>query len=1063
MASYYSSSNFPPEDTPPSATTQSPVAAPIAPPVFSAPDSTPFPTEGGGLPSSIDITVTTPSPALPPEETTTYSPGLTGPTSPVINTAIVRPGNAPVVIETEGILTNQYTSGGEFVLTATGENYIGAYHIHPDKGPMVGPLHVSTPHEYLTPLSLVNVPPTPSPNDSIIDSVDNTDLGALIRPAATFNTDANDPATVNTPDLIPVFVPTITAPTFTPEGTTYVGDEPLSNGNNIMYRGIISDNKGNLFLIPYAAPSIVKYNIDNNTTDFINLPADSTGLQKYVGGVLASNGKIYTGSHAGNKGPLVIDTTGPEPIISEIDFQTTGLQARGPSIVDDIVYIPSYTGGKAWRLVDTTNDQPLPSIQWPEPPRTDEVYNVRPNWESEGGMFYDTLFGSVAANNGKVYGMPFGASRINILDTATNTVTWGKDSLTGNAPISTGSPTTFVLLNATSFNKYALGALAPNGNIYAHGRRARSILKIDTTTDTATEIPYPDEIIQLMVDDLSVSSGITKKSAAFSSVLGSDGKIYSVPWGIPYLLWIDPTDDSIGYSNISELLGVKTGALGRNSAWFTFGTSIGDSLYLSPGTADRILKIDLTTLVNELPAPQTPNPTATFDNNGTVVDLPGPLNPANPGTAIVNNAGVIFNVDNNGNIINVAGNGNINNDNAGNGNNINVGAGSPNPNSRGTNVTGSEPEDAPYLTGTVSTPEPKKKTLICLEDNSAYPDNDTDGANVKWNEAAVRRSKGTVKANPPSQAEAENITIGTKVQDLLTVEKGKILRVEPRLIQSSDDNKGGQYRVQIEVPQEYKNYGQSLYCYVTNVTTISGTIFKCYGLNQPKQKIGDDYVDYANPRWEGPNNAADQLVGVGNIANPQVKANEQVPPGGAGFRSPATIFNIPIGFTPIQSLISAQIGKVIGVDINVVPDTNGNPFTIEVDIEPPEGSEYKNLEAGYLRCKMELYPALSTTTTTTTTPPPPDPPAGLPLDECVMECLEFTTAGPPIPGRERPVPRRLTIAFDRTTIPPVFALGSSGISIIPRTQVPTTTTTTEVPTTTTTKNPCPPECDIPSF
>jgi len=1062
MASYYSSSNFPPENTPPSATTQSPVAAPSAPQVFSAPDSTPFPTEGGGLPSSIDITVTTPSPALPPEETTTYSPGLTGPTSPVINTAIVRPGNAPVVIETEGILTNQYTSGGEFVLTATGENYIGAYHIHPDKGPMVGPLHVSTPHEYLTPLSLVNVPPTPSPNDSIIDSVDNTDLGALIRPAATFNTDANDPATVNTPDLIPVFVPTITAPTFTPEGTTYVGDEPLSNGNNIMYRGIISDNKGNLFLIPYAAPSIVKYNIDNNTTDFINLPADSTGLQKYVGGVLASNGKIYTGSHAGNKGPLVIDTTGPEPIISEIDFQTTGLQARGPSIVDDIVYIPSYTGGKAWRLVDTTNDQPLPSIQWPEPPRTDEVYNVRPNWESEGGMFYDTLFGSVAANNGKVYGMPFGASRINILDTATNTVTWGKDSLTGNAPISTGSPTTFVLLNATSFNKYALGALAPNGNIYAHGRRARSILKIDTTTDTATEIPYPDEIIQLMVDDLSVSSGITKKSAAFSSVLGSDGKIYSVPWGIPYLLWIDPTDDSIGYSNISELLGVKTGALGRNSAWFTFGTSIGDSLYLSPGTADRILKIDLTTLVNENPDPQPPIPSATFNTNGddpsvtindvdgAVVDLPGPANPA-----IVNDAGVIFNVDNNGNIINVAGNGNTNNF-AGYGNNFNVGAGSPNPNSGGTGGTVDEPEDSDYFTGTGN---PGGKRLKCRDDNY-ITDNDTDGANLHWVEGQVQAKGGTVDVagrNREGKGVARGLPEGADVKSLVDVEinPGGVLSVDPPKIKDG----GGQrhdYEATISVPDNYTNRGKQLVCLISAYTAMTGVVFKCYGKskNDPgpqKKDINGNLIDFANPYW---NQQAENLVGQ-NAVNNFVGGDSR-------------IFELPV-FTAVTNLLDVELGKIVRVNVDntggdVVPNLPG-PLKAVLDIEPPD-KDYENKAeiSPYLKCEVTIYTALSVTTpppppTTTTRPPPP----GLPLDECVLECLEFTTAGPPIPGRERPVPRRLTIAFDRTTLPPVFALGSSGISIVPVVpvvQVPTTTTTT---TTTTTINPCPPECDIPSF
>jgi len=50
-----------------------------------------------------------------------------------------------------------YTSGGELVLTDTGEDYVGFYHVHPDKGFMVGPLHVNTPHAYLTPIVNVNV------------------------------------------------------------------------------------------------------------------------------------------------------------------------------------------------------------------------------------------------------------------------------------------------------------------------------------------------------------------------------------------------------------------------------------------------------------------------------------------------------------------------------------------------------------------------------------------------------------------------------------------------------------------------------------------------------------------------------------------------------------------------------------------------------------------------------------------------------------------------------------------------------------------------------------------
>ena len=47
--------------------------------------------------------------------------------------------------------SNLYTYGGEYLLN--GVEYIGDYHIHPDKGPMVGAQHVPQPHEYLTPIN----------------------------------------------------------------------------------------------------------------------------------------------------------------------------------------------------------------------------------------------------------------------------------------------------------------------------------------------------------------------------------------------------------------------------------------------------------------------------------------------------------------------------------------------------------------------------------------------------------------------------------------------------------------------------------------------------------------------------------------------------------------------------------------------------------------------------------------------------------------------------------------------------------------------------------------------
>jgi hypothetical protein len=48
----------------------------------------------------------------------------------------------------QGVQENLYTEGGEYK-TKDNKEYIGSYHIHPDKGPMVGEKHLPTPHEYL--------------------------------------------------------------------------------------------------------------------------------------------------------------------------------------------------------------------------------------------------------------------------------------------------------------------------------------------------------------------------------------------------------------------------------------------------------------------------------------------------------------------------------------------------------------------------------------------------------------------------------------------------------------------------------------------------------------------------------------------------------------------------------------------------------------------------------------------------------------------------------------------------------------------------------------------------
>mgnify|MGYP003629725195 FL=1 len=60
--------------------------------------------------------------------------------------------------------TSLFTEGGEYINRATGQEYIGYYHIHPLKGPMVGQFHISTNHNYLDPLiSTTSIETTDSP------------------------------------------------------------------------------------------------------------------------------------------------------------------------------------------------------------------------------------------------------------------------------------------------------------------------------------------------------------------------------------------------------------------------------------------------------------------------------------------------------------------------------------------------------------------------------------------------------------------------------------------------------------------------------------------------------------------------------------------------------------------------------------------------------------------------------------------------------------------------------------------------------------------------------------
>ncbi len=1117
MATPPPSTTFPPENTLPPTTSLAPVTTTLAPTlapttsttstptIISAPDAT-FDTNAddpsvfvipaapdatfdtnaddpsvditpaaGGLPSGASTTVTSPSPTVPPENTLSPTTSLdpntrfVGSVTRADSVAVVRPRNQLVPDATFD------TNGDDPPVVIVPE-------INPTSDTSATTLNPNTPF----------IGPVTRADSGSVAVVRPRDLFA--DPDATFDTNADDPPVVIVPDLIPVVAPSVGAPPEAPDNTTETSSDfivsflgrSLSVGNNIMYRGAVQGNDGKLYLVPYASNFVVATDFSSGAQPRYDITsfAREGSLAKFVGGAIAPSGKIYLGPQQASA-PLIIDSNQTPPIFSQVAGGTQGVvtQARGPAYFNNRVYIPTYknTNVGKWIVVNTDTDSLEPSITQPTHPVTDDIFITRVNYATENLgkalKHYTSLEGGVAGDNGKIYGMPYGASRINIVDTATQTSTWGADYIKGNAPIDNdlfSLRLPGMLQTKTYFNKYKYGALAGNGSIYAHGHRARSILKIDTSDDSATEIPYPQVIIDAMLNGGSADSADTAKAASFGSVLGGDGKVYSTPWNIPYLIWIDPKDDSIGYLDISDILD----ASGASNGWYTLATAVGNKLYFSPGISGKILVIQL---------PETKSAdgaTATFDTNaddppvtiilddGIVSDEPavnpdsGPVNDANPGNPINTDGtdgGVVFDPEAGpSDIANPGIDIIVNPDGT-------IGLPGTPPTDPGTSPpagtqppTGTQPPAGTLPPPTGSTlppptgstlPPPPPLNLVCYDDNSDSDsfDNVQDGANPYWLEAKVKAVGGKVSNYPASEPSAAfNLPVGADVKDLLELEvdPGNIISVDPAKVPDTVD-KEVVYFVKIQIPERYDNSIQEyIVCKVTSYTSLSGKVLECYydekdgGVDENGNKIVG-----ANPTW---NNAAAALVGPNDISNfPAV--------------IPSRIFNIPVGtiiWDPIamaSPLIDIEVGKLVGVDPLVVPNMAG-PIRVDIEIEVPKNEGYNNISS-IIECVMEMYPALSTTTPP---PPPPPPPPGLPLDECLLECLTFTTPLPPPPGIQRGVPVRLTIPFERTTIPPSSALGGSEI-IFPTTVEPSTFTTTFTTTTTTTKNPCPPECDIPSF
>ncbi len=425
-----------------------------------------------------------------------------------------------------------------------------------------------------------------------------------------------------------------------PEDATfkYIGSD-LGAPGNLKFRGIAESN-GKIFCTPYNNNHILLIDPLDDTTSEAGVVIANLG-GNMIDTINASDGFIYANpakyssyfrinpSAAGTVSDPYISP--PPRVATDSTDSYLGFNpenVRGGAEINGNIYGSVYSRAASVNngtpyVLKVDIDHPKLEAHSSTPPnaygrtlldinfpvdnngnRNGGIYEVRPNWETEiaGSDYtwiYDSYYGATKAGNGKIYLTPYGADKIVIVDPVTDSVSVGSDLITGNEPYFTAAswPTNSsqvqdISIHFTYWSKYSGGTYVPeNGCIYCFPRHANAILKIDTSNDSAVEIPLPPALRIYKNTYLSGTNfqfdGYKLKS--FSSVLGPDGKVYSVPIEIPFLFWIDPKTDEIGYRDISGLL-EQSGSNGVE--WFSYGVTYKNAIYFAPMKSRYVLKLE---------------------------------------------------------------------------------------------------------------------------------------------------------------------------------------------------------------------------------------------------------------------------------------------------------------------------------------------------------------------------------------------------------------------------------------------------------------------------------------
>ena len=260
------------------------------------------------------------------------------------------------------------------------------------------------------------------------------------------------------------------------------GASAISVGNSITTQmssdagfTVATSGDGNVVFVPktpqnFSAPTVgTAGTVGFAVTTTQDGSGSLSGTTKWIGGVLAPNGKIY-GIPYSSTSVLVIDPA--------VGTATTFGSLSGSSKWNGGVLAPN---GKIYGIPSNSTSVLV----------IDPATNTTSTFGSLSGS--NKWFGGVLAPNGKIYGIPYDSTSVLVIDPATNTTS------------------TFGSLSGTG--KWFGGVLAPNGKIYGIPRNSTSVLVIDPAVGTATTF-----------------GSLSGSSKWNGGVLAPNGKIYGIPY-----------------------------------------------------------------------------------------------------------------------------------------------------------------------------------------------------------------------------------------------------------------------------------------------------------------------------------------------------------------------------------------------------------------------------------------------------------------------------------------------------------------------------------------------------